>query len=431
MTPLNESEEKREKRGSQWKKWVRLLNRSIVASTPPKYRRRVIRNRRLVLVSLAILFLGALYFLLWLFIFSRYVITNDAYVIGNLVPLKSQVSGVVTEVLYENTQLVHQGDVLVRLDRLDSRVALERAEANLGETVRRVEDLFFQVQVNRNRLLAEIARLDRLKHDLARYKSVVSYGAVSEQLVDDTEQQVRELEAQVNQDQASLNDAESQIFNTKIEDHPLVKQAASELKNAYLDYVRREVYAPVTGYIANRKVQPGDEVRPDTYLLSVVPLDYLWVEANYREREMKKIRPGQPVTITVDYYGRRLIYHGQVEGLHPGTGSAFALLPPENATGNYIHIVERVPVRIRLSSEELKKHPLRPGLSVIAVTHVGKKGEHILSSLVKFPKEKYEAHVYERELDGADQLIQKVIEANLYKNRLPQPLPLERKENHE
>ncbi|KIE58140.1 membrane fusion protein of tripartite multidrug resistance system [Methylacidiphilum kamchatkense Kam1] len=428
MSPSNEAEKKTTNLKDPWKKLLRYLNRSIIASTPPKYRRRVIRNRQLVLVTLGILFLGLLYFILWFFIFSRVVITNDAYVIGNLVPLKSQVSGVVTEVLYENTQLVHQGEVLVRLDRLDSRVALERAEANLGETVRRVEDLFYQVQVSRNRLLAEIARLDRLKHDLARYKSVVSYGAVSEQLVDDTEQQVKELEAQVKQDEASLYDAESQIFNTKIEDHPLVKQAATELKNAYLDYVRREVYAPVTGYIANRKVQPGDEVRPDTYLLSIVPLDYLWVEANYREREMKKIRPGQPVTITVDYYGRRLIYHGQVEGLHPGTGSAFALLPPENATGNYIHIVERVPVRIRLSPEELKRHPLRPGLSVIALTHVDKKGEPILSSLVKFPKEKYEAHIYERELDGADQLIQKVIESNLYKNRLPKPIHPDKKE---
>ncbi|VVM07874.1 putative multidrug resistance protein EmrK [Methylacidimicrobium cyclopophantes] len=395
-----------------WERWQRGLSRNLLARTPPRLRRRVIRNRRLLFFAGFSAF-GLVLLLLWWWLFaSRWVVTNDAYVTGNLVPVKSQVTGTVVEVRYENTQFVRQGAMLVRLDGLDSRVALEGAEARLGEAVRRVEALFSQVMLDRQRILAQSARLERLRHDLVRYRAVASYGAIPAQQVDDTECQIRELEATVREVEADWQAAEAQIRRTTVESHPQVLEAASALKKAYLDYVRREVQAPVSGFVANRRVQPGDEVHPDTPLMAVVPLDYLWVEANYRERELRRIRPGQSVRISIDLYGHRRRYHGVVEGIGAGTGSVFGLLPPENATGNYIHIVERVPVRIRLSEKEVRANPLRPGLSAVTAIHVSERGISVLESLARFPKEKYEAPFYEQQLGGAEEKIQAIIAAN-------------------
>ncbi|MGD9896221.1 MAG: HlyD family efflux transporter periplasmic adaptor subunit [Candidatus Methylacidiphilaceae bacterium] len=395
-----------------WERWQRRAARSVLARTPPRLRRQVLRNRRL-LVFTGMVAIGLLIFFFWWWLFlSRWVVTNDAYVTGNLVPVKSQVNGTVVEVRYENTQFVRQGEVLVRLDGLDSRVALEGAEASLGDAVRRVEALFSQVTLDKQRILAEKARLERLRHDLQRYREVAPYGAIPAQQVDDTECQIRELEATVHEAEADLQAAEAQIRRTTVERHPQVLEAASALKRAYLDHVRREVRAPVTGFVANRRVQPGDEVHPETPLMAVVPLDYLWIEANYRERELRRVRPGQGVRISIDLYGRHLRYRGVVEGIGAGTGSVFGLLPPENATGNYIHIVERVPVRIRLTEKELRANPLRPGLSAVTAIHVSERGISVLDSLTRFPKEKYEAPFYEKQLLGAEELIDRIIAAN-------------------
>ncbi len=404
-----------------WERWQQRVARGVLASTPPRYRRRVIRNRRLLFFGGSVA-LGLLVLLLWWWlVLSRWVVTNDAYVTGNLVPVKSQVNGTVVEVRYENTQFVRQGAILVRLDGLDSRVALEGAEARLGEAVRRVEALFSQAALDKQRILAEKARLERLRRDLERYREVAPYGAIPAQQVDDTECQIREIEATVREAEADLQAAEAQIRRTSVERHPQVLEAASLLKKAYLDYVRREVRAPVTGFLANRRVQPGDEVHPETPLMAVVPLDYLWVEANYRERELRRVRPGQGVEITIDLYGRHRRYHGVVEGIGAGTGSVFGLLPPENATGNYIHIVERVPVRIRLSEKELRADPLRPGLSAVTAIHVSERGSSVLDSLTRFPKEKYEAPFYEQQLLGAEELIERIIRANRRPLRLSAP----------
>ncbi|MDD4932454.1 MAG: HlyD family secretion protein [Methylacidiphilaceae bacterium] len=395
-----------------WERWQHRLARNMLARTPPRFRRRVLRNRRLLLFTAAVVLSLVVFLAWWWFFLSRWMVTNDAYVTGNLVPVKSQVNGTVVEVRYENTQFVRQGAVLVRLDGLDSRVALEGAEARLGEAVRRVEGLFSQAALDKQRILAEKARLDRLRHDLERYREVAPYGAIPAQQVDDTECQIRELEATVREAEADLQAAEAQIRRTTVERHPQVLEAASVLKRAYLDYVRREVRAPVAGFVANRRVQPGDEVHPETPLMAVVPLDYLWVEANYRERELRRVRPGQGVRISIDLYGRHLRYHGVVEGIGAGTGSVFGLLPPENATGNYIHIVERVPVRIRLSEKELRANPLRPGLSAVTAIDVSERGSSVLESLTRFPKEKYEAPFYEKQLLGAEEMIERIIAAN-------------------
>ncbi|VVM07683.1 partial mannuronan synthase, partial [Methylacidimicrobium cyclopophantes] len=306
------------------------------------------RSRRLRLLTMGFASLAAFVFLYWLFLGRFWVATNDAYVTGNLVPLKAQVAGTVTEVRTDSTRYVRKGEVLVRLDGVKTKVALQRAEAELADSVRRVETLFRQAATLRNRVAAQQAVLSRIASDLNRYRSVVREGAVSFQLVEDTEWQRREAEASLRDLADQLASIEARIRGTTVSTNPEVLRAAALYRSAYLDHVRRNVVAPVSGYVAKRVVQPGDEVFPEKTLLLIIPLDYLWVEANYREVELTHVRPGQPVRISVDLYPRKVRYHGIVEGIIPSAGNNLGLLPPENATGNYIHIVERVPVRIRI-----------------------------------------------------------------------------------
>ena len=380
------------------------------------------RGYRLLLVTGIAVLIGVSYLIYWWHFASRFVMTNDAYVTGNLAPLKAQTSGTVVDVKADNTQYVHQGEVLVRLDGLQAQVALERAAANLADSVRQIETFFSQTDVLRQKLAAKEAILNRSQHDLLRYRSVAADGAVSAQQIEDSEFQVRELEAEVRQIRAELGGAEALIRNTSPADNPKVLQAAAALKQAYLDNARQQIVAPISGYVAKRGIQPGEQVKPETPLLAIVPLDYLWVEANFLEDELANVQPGQPVDITVDLYGSDLVYHGEVLGLAPGTGSVFGLMPPDNATGNYIHIVERVPVRIGLKAEELLVHPLRPGLSAMVKIDTSSTGRSVLQPLTATPDYAYKTDVYDHQLDGAEPLIKKIIEENRVASKSRQPI---------
>jgi membrane fusion protein (multidrug efflux system) len=376
------------------------------------HQRRQHRGYRLLLMTAVAFLAGLITLLYWWKFASHTVVTNDAYITGNLAPLKAQTGGTVVDVRVDNTQYVKQGDVLVRLDGLQAQVALERAEANLADSVRQIETSFSQADMLRQKLAAKEAILNRSQRDLARYRSVAGDGAVSAQQIENSEFQVRELEADVRQIRAELAGAEALIQNTSPADNPKVLQAVAALKQAYLDNARQQIVAPVSGFVAKRTIQPGEQVRPETPLLAIVPLDYLWVEANFLENELADVQPGQPVEITVDLYGSEVVYHGEVQGLGAGTGSVFGLLPPDNATGNYIHIVERVPVRIGLRAEELKAKPLRPGLSAVVRIDTDHPGRSVLEPLTTTPATAYKTEVYDHQLDGAEALIQKIIEGN-------------------
>lgn len=380
------------------------------------------RSFRLLMVTGTAVLLAIVYLLYWWHFASRYVITNDAYVTGNLAPLKAQTSGTVVDIRVDNTQYVRQGDVLARLDGLDAQVELEKAAANLADCVRQTETLFSQAETLRQKLAAKESIWHRSQRDLSRFRSVAADGAVSAQQIEDSEFQVREQEAEVLQIRAELAGAEALIQNTSPDDNPKVLKAAAALKQAYLDNARQQIVAPVSGFVAKRSIQPGDRVKPETPLLAIVPLDYLWIEANFLEDELADVQPGQTVEITVDLYGSNVVYHGEVQGLTPGTGSVFGVLPPDNATGNYIHIVERVPVRISLKPAELKKHPLRPGLSAVVKIDTGKPGRSVLQPLTSVPESAYKTEVYANQLDGAETLIGKIIAANRQAPRQrPQP----------
>jgi membrane fusion protein (multidrug efflux system) len=211
-------------------------------------------------------------------------------------------------------------------------------------------------------------------------------------------QESARLDAEVRETQAELDTLDAQVGGTTVMAHPAVDLAKHQLIEAYLEYTRQQIRAPISGYVAKRKAQVGDRVQPGAPLMTIVPLDHLWVEANLRETELQHVRPGQSALVTVSLYGSKQTFHGTVEGLVPGSGSAFALLPPDNSTGNFIHIVERVPVRIALPADELREHPIRPGLSTVTSINVTESGQSVWTSLATPSTAEYETDVYADEL---------------------------------
>ena len=374
------------------------------------------RNRRLLIVAVLLMIAAAVYGIYWWTSARFWVQTDNAYVTGNLMPVTAQATGIVTQVLFEETQFVHRGDVMIRVDEHEAYAALGQARGRLGETVRRINALFLTQRQLGEKLAARRARLDVVRHDVNRYRQASPSGAVSKQILQNASDQLQALEADVREAQAEYDALDAQIGGTTVMEHPAVELAKHEFINAHLGYARQLIRAPVSGYVAKRKAQVGDRVKPGTNLMTIVPLDHLWVEANLRETEVGDIRPGQPAEVRVDLYGDKHTFHGTVEGLVPGTGSPFALLPPDNSTGNFIHITERVPVRIALAADEIREHPIRPGLSTVTKIRIGEQGNSVWSSLAKADTDEYQTDVYGDELTSAESLAEGVIAGNVRTN---------------
>ncbi len=322
------------------------------------------RKLLLALLAATVVVAGAGYGTYYYTTGRYYQSTDDAYVSGNLVQLTPQVSGTVVAVNADDTQIVKQGAPVVSLDNADAKVALANAEATLGQTVRQVSGLY----VNNDFYAATVAQrqadLARANDDLKRRQAVAETGAVSGEDIAHARDAVNSAQAALDaaRQQAEANHALTD--RTSIEQHPNVQAAASKVRDAYLNYARDTLPAPVTGYVARRSVQVGQRVAPGTPLMAIVPLDGVWVDANFKEGQLRHMRIGQPVTLTADVYGSSVRYHGRVVGFSAGTGAAFAVLPAQNATGNWIKVVQRLPARIQLDQNELAAHPLRIGLSM-------------------------------------------------------------------
>lgn len=370
------------------------------------------RNRRMKYLTLAIVLAGLGAAGYW-WVFNRnHVSTDDAFVAGHLIQLKAQTEGIVVEISTENTLHVQKGQVLVRLDGAHAELALQQAEAELGEIVRNLASMTAKVDTLEQRIVARQATLDQVRHDFERFQAAARDGAVSDQQVQNSRDKIRELEASIRESRAEKISLEAQVSGIALERHPMVEKAKSRLRAAYLDFQRRNIVAPVSGYVAKRKVQVGDYVKAGAPLLAIVPLDDLWVDANFLETQVSDIRPGQAAEIKVDAYGDARIYHGIVQGIAPGTGSTFALLPTDNATGNFIHVAERVQVRIGLNRQELAENPLQPGLSTLTRIDTGESGGPLLLSSVNISGDAYRTDIYARELDGVEPLLRRIIAAN-------------------
>jgi membrane fusion protein (multidrug efflux system) len=313
---------------------------------------------------------GAVYGLYWAQVLRYHQTTDDAYVGGNVVQITPQISGTVVAIGADDTQFVKAGQPLVRLDQADAKVALDQAEAQLARTVRDVRNLF--ATTSQLEAAAQLRETDlaAAQSDLARRQRLGVSGAVSGEELQHALDAVKAAQAGLAAARQQLAADRARVDGTTLQDHPQVRDAAAAVRSAYLTLARTELPAPVSGFVARRNVQLGQRVSPGTPLMAVVPLEQVWVDANFKEPQLARMRVGQPVTLTADLYGSRIVYHGTVAGFGAGTGGAFALLPAQNATGNWIKIVQRVPVRVALDPHEIAVHPLQIGLSMKADVEV-------------------------------------------------------------
>ena len=328
------------------------------------------RTRWLLIAVTAFVIVGVGSTVYWWLFARNYEETDDAYVAGDLVNVSSQVSGTVVSIDADETDLVQKGQELVKLDDTDAQIALQAAEDQLAKAVRQVHTVF----TSRDELSAVLAQrradFSRARSDLERRKSLGEGGAVSAEEISHAQDAVDAAQQALIAAEKSLAGGTALLGRTGVSDNPDVQVAANAVQSAWIALRRTRIHAPVSGYIARRAAQLGERTSQGNPLLSIVPLERLRVEANFKEVQLNRMRIGQPVKIVADIYGGRVEYHGTVAGLGLGTGAAFALLPAQNATGNWIKVVQRVPVRVALDPQELAAHPLRIGLSTKASVDV-------------------------------------------------------------
>jgi len=381
-------------------------------------------NRRPLFALGAVALLAVVAWTIYYVAFMRgHVTTDDAYVNGNLVRLTPQVTGTVIEIDTDETQFVHRGQTLVQLDPRDTEVALAQAKANLAQTVRDVAQLFAQEARDTAAVETQQVQLAQANEDLTRDRPLLAVHGVSQESLQHEQNTLQSAQAAVRQAQATLASTRAAIAGTTPETHPRVLQAEAALRTAWLAAARTKVLAPVSGYVVRRAVQLGQQVSPATEMLAIVPVESMWVDANFKENQLSGLRIGQPVSVSADMYGSRVHYHGRVLGLAAGTGSALAVLPAQNASGNWIKIVQRLPVRIGLDPSELEGHPLFLGLSTDVSVDVHDQSGAALSKQPSWPVA-LNTDVYSAQDAGADAAISAILTANL--GRAPAALHLAR-----
>ena len=390
------------------------------------------RQRALIALTLLVLVLGVGWLIYDWLVLSHYEDTDNAYVQGNVVQITPQVAGTVVAIRADETEPVQTGQSVVELDATDARVALLEAEAALGKAVREVHVLYanngsLQAQVRQRQ--ADLVRAKSLlvtaQDDLARRERLGA--AISGEELAHARDTVATVLANRHAAEAALSAAREQLASnqtltegTAVAQHPNVQAAAAKLREAWLTLERMTLPAPVSGYVGKRNVQLGQRVSSGTPLMTVVPLDQLWVDANFKENQLRKVRIGQPVTMTADVYGNKVVYDGKVVGLGMSTGAASALLPAQNATGNWIKVVQRVPVRISLDPKQLREHPLRVGLSMVAKVDVADQNGPVVAS-GKADRVVGQTQVFDHDEAAVQALIQRTIAANLGQPVLAQP----------
>ncbi|MEO7072945.1 MAG: HlyD family efflux transporter periplasmic adaptor subunit [Rhodanobacter sp.] len=380
------------------------------APTPEKKTRRGLLLRLLgVLVVL-----GIIGWALWYFLDGRwYEGTDDAYVNGNVVQITPQIAGTVVSIGADDGDHVHAGDVLVQLDPSDADVALAESKANLANTVRKVRGLYSSVNGAQADVAARKTAVDKARADYHRRVALAKSGAISAEELAHASDALTTAQSALTAAQQQYQTSKVLVDDTVVASHPDVQAAAAKLRAAFLNDARAALLAPVDGYVAKRSVQVGQRVMPGAALMAVVPLRGVWVDANFKETQLTRMRIGQPVDIESDVYGSAVKYKGTVQSLGVGTGSAFSLLPAQNATGNWIKIVQRIPVRVVFDDpQQLQKHPLRLGMSV--TVDVGLHDQRGAALAQQSPTQPaFSTDIYRQQLTKADAAIKQIVHANM------------------
>ena len=352
-------------------------------------------------------------FLYWMF-FARFEEeTKDAYVSGNIVTITSRISGTPVALFVEDMALVDEGSPLLALDSTDYQLAFEREQVNLALAARQVKGLWEDKQIKEANVALQKAQLSKARTDWINRLQLIALHAISNEDLQHAKISVEQGEARLTMALRQLGAATAALGSTSLENHPLIQNSSIALRSAYLNLQRCLLRAPVRGYVAKKRVQVGETIQVTTPLMSVIPLDHVWVDANFLETQLKQMRIGQTAKVVVDLYGGSVPFEGKVSGINAGTGSVFSLLPAQNATGNWIKVVQRVAVRIELTDPEaLKKFPLRLGLScnVVVDTH-NTSGR----SLAEQPRSAalVSTSVFTPSFDDLSELISTIVQTNL------------------
>ena len=368
----------------------------------------------LLRVLVVVVVLGIIGWALWYFLEGRwYEGTDDAYVNGNVVQITPQIAGTVVSIGADDGDRVRTGQVLVQFDPSDADVALAEAKANLANTVRKVRGLYSSVNGAQADVAARKVAVDKARADFNRRRDLAKSGAISAEELSHASDELTAAESGLISSQQQYQTSKVLVDDTVVASHPDVQVAAAKLRAAFLDDVRATLVAPVDGYVAKRSVQVGQRVQPGAPLMAVVPLHGVWIDANFKETQLAKMRIGQPVEIDSDVYGSSVKYKGKVESLGVGTGSAFSLLPAQNATGNWIKIVQRIPVRVVFTDpQQLDQRPLRLGMSLkVDVNLHDQSGPTLAQQPPTEPL--FSTDIYKQQLAKADVAIAQIIHANM------------------
>lgn len=371
------------------------------------------RRRALLILAIVVIAAGLGWLAYYFFIARWHQDTDDAYVQGNIVSIVPQTSGTVISIDSDDGMKVEAGQPLVHLDPNDAQVAYDQSIANLANTVRQVRGLYSTVDAGQADLQARQVAVEQARADVKRREGLVASGAVSREELAHARDLLASAEAGLSSSRGQLSRSRALVDATTLSKQPQVEAAASQLRQAYLNLQRSAIVAPVSGYIAKRQVQLGQRVQPGTSLMTIVPLEQVWVEANFKETQLGKMRIGQPVELHADLYGDDVTYEGKVASLGLGTGSAFSLLPAQNASGNWIKIVQRVPVRIEIEPKQLAEHPLRIGLSMSVDVSISDQSGPVLAAAKQSAKPLFATQAYAKQLADANALITQIIEQNL------------------
>ena len=388
------------------------------------------RKKALTLVAAAVVLGGIGYGAYYALVANHFEHTDNAYVQANVVQITPQVAGTVVAIAADDTDKVKAGQVLVKLDQADARVALDQAQAQLAQTVREVRTLFAnngsleaQIRLRQADVTRTQTEVARAQDDVNRRAPLLASGAVGKEEYNHATAQLAAARSAQAGAESALSAAREQLMSnqsltdgTTVDQHPNVARAAARVRETYLALQRAALPAPVDGYVAKRSVQVGQRVQAGSPVMALVTLDQPWVDANFKESQLQRIRIGQPATLRADVYGQKVTYHGKVVGLGAGTGAAFSLLPAQNATGNWIKVVQRVPVRLSLDEAEVKAHPLRVGLSMEVEVDVAQQDGPVLA---QNPREHAVAQtaVFDALQKDADALVRRIIDANLGRGR--------------
>lgn len=383
------------------------------------------RRKGLTIVGFCVLALSFGYGA-WHWFTGRHTETTDnAYVAGNVVQISSQITGTITSIEADESDMVRAGQALFKLDPADSQLALEQAQDQLAQSVREVKTWYANNATLEQQIKIKEADVTRAQielnidlEDLNRRQPLLSSGGVGAEELEHAKKQVENAKNMLAQSQASLLAAKDQLISNQlltqglsVQEHPNVRRAASKVQEAYLSLHRTALVSPINAHVAKRYAQLGQRVAPGATLMTLVSLDQLWVDANFKEAQLRTLHIGQPVELVADVYGSDQIYHGTISGLGSGTGSAFSLLPAQNATGNWIKVVQRVPVKISLKTEELKAHPLRIGLSMeVKVDTQDQSGPTLAQSPRATSLSSTQA--FEHPVSESEALVKKIINSN-------------------